>query len=271
MTSSEATNGTQPLFTVIVPTHERPLLLRRTLRSLIAQKYQNFHVIVVDDSPAYIPPYEEFAALPGRYTYIIRSGVSGPAESRNMAVAVSPSKYVIFLDDDDTFEPEHLGALAAAMEGSCQELYFSSFKVCHENRAQSPPEILRMDEISISDVSHDSIFVRNRIPNSCLVYRRDVVATLLHDTNMPIYEDWDFLLACLPGRALSYIDINSVVIHKSQATAPENMRRGNARNDLTVEVMLQLYRKHPAPNAETRLARKALLASAGIDISIDLC
>lgn len=259
------------MFTIIVPTHERPLLLRRTLRSLIAQTYQNFNVIVVDDSPAYIPPYEEFTALSGRYTYVIRSGVSGPAESRNMGLALANSEYVIFLDDDDSLEPEHLNALAKAMVGTSPELVFCSFKICHEDRTKTPPEYLGVEEISIADVTQDSVFVRNRIPNSCLVYRHDVVSTLRHDASMRIYEDWDFLLTCLQGRSLTYVDINSVVIHKSQATAPENMRRGNSRHDLTVEVMLDLYKKYPGTSMEIKLARQSLLASAGIPVSLELC
>jgi len=259
------------MFTIIVPTHERPLLLRRTLRSLIAQTYQNFNVIVVDDSPAYIPPYEEFTALSGRYTYIIRSGVAGPAESRNMGLLLAKSEYVIFLDDDDSLEPGHLSALAKALDGASTELAFCSFKICHEDRTKTPPEYLGVEEISIADVTADSVFVRNRIPNSCMVYRQDVVSQLRHDADMRIYEDWDFLLACLQGRSLKYVDINSVVIHKSQATAPENMRRGNSRDDLTVQVMLDLYKKYPGSHMGIKLARQSLLASAGIPVPLESC
>jgi len=259
------------MFTIIVPTHERPLLLRRTLRSLIAQTYQNFNVIVVDDSPAYIPPYEEFTALSGRYTYVIRSSVAGPSESRNMGLMLAKSEYVIFLDDDDSFEPGHLSALAKALESTSVELAFCSFKICHEDRAKTPPEYLGTEEICISDVTHDSVFVRNRIPNSCMVYRHDVVSQLRHDVEMRIYEDWDFLLTCLSGRTLSYVDINSVTIHKSKPTAPENMRRGNTRDDLIEKVMLRLYRQHPAPNRETQLARQSLLGSVGIEVALDRC
>jgi hypothetical protein len=84
---------------------------------------------------------------------------------------------------------------------------------------------------------------------------------------MQIYEDWDFLLACLKGRQLKHIPVSSVIIHKSVADAPENMRRGNTRDDLIVEAMLYLYKKYPAPNAATRLERQSLMASAGITIN----
>ena len=255
------------MFTVIVPTHMRPELLSRTLQSLIAQTYTQFTVVIVDDAASHIPPYAELQALQGRYTYIIRSGIAGPAESRNMALSLVRSKYVLFLDDDDSLEPEHLQSLANHIGSSSPEILFCDFKIYNEDRTTSPPTHLSIGAFSIADVTKDSIYIRNRIPNSCLVYRSDVVAKVLYETQMQIYEDWDFLLACLKGHKLKHVPVSSVIIHKSIADAPENMRRGNTRDDLIVEAMLYLYKKYPAPNAATRLDRQSLMASAGITIN----
>ena len=260
------------LFTIIVPTHDRPLLLQRTLESLAAQTWQDFDVVIVADSSAYVPPYQQLQAFTGRFTYIIRSGVSGPAASRNMGLQVAGGDYIVFLDDDDTFRPTHLEGLARHIHSGGKagpELLFCDFQIQNEDRTVYPPTALSSQPVSIADVSTESIYVRNRIPNSCVVYRRDVVATLRHETGLIIYEDWDFLLAAIKGRQLRHIALDTVVIHKSQATAPENMRRGNSRDDKIVEVMLELYRKHPGPTLQVRQTRQALLASAGIQLGIE--
>ena len=232
------------LFTIIIPTHSRPILLRRALQSLAAQTYKHFQVIIVDDDAAYVPPFESFRALEGRYTYVIRSGFSGPAVSRNMGLSLAKSKYVVFLDDDDTFEPTHLQSLADYIVRNNPELVFCDFKVCFEDRTKETPERLGIEGVSLSDVTVDSIFVRNRIPNSCLTYRLNVLKNVMFDSSMTIYEDWDFLMACLGGRNLDYLQVDSVFIHKSHANAPQNMRRGNTHDELIVETMLQLYRKY---------------------------
>ena len=257
------------MFTIIVPTHERPLLLRRTLQSLIAQSYRDFKVVVVEDSATHIPPYEELKALDGRCTYVIRGGVKGPAESRNMGLTLADTPYVMFLDDDDSYEPDHLQALAQRIGKGKPELLFCDFKVCNEDRTQNPPLQLSKDMISIDAVDTNSTYIRNRIPNSCLIYRRDIVAKVRYNTELRIYEDWDFLLECLKKRQLVHVPISSVVIHKSEATAPENLRRGNTRDDLIVEVMLEIYKKFAAPNMATRLGRQALMASAGVEVPIE--
>jgi len=257
------------MFTIIVPTHERPLLLLRTLQSLIQQTYQDFQVVIVSDSSSHLPPYQELLALQGRYMYLLRSGMPGPAESRNLGVTLAHTPYVLFLDDDDIFEPDHLASLAAHIGLTRPALLFSDFQIRYEDRATFPPQTLSTETHSIADVDVASVFVRNRIPNSCLVYRRDLLADIRHPTDMRIYEDWDFLLTCLPGQTLTHVPVNSVVIHKTPATAPENMRRGNTRDDLIVATTLELYKKHAAPDMATRLARQALLAGVGMEMGLE--
>jgi glycosyltransferase involved in cell wall biosynthesis len=259
------------IFTVIVPTHKRPQLLHRALQSLIAQSYQAFQVIVVDDAASHIAPYEDLQALQGRGTYIIRGGNSGPAESRNLALKLVSTPYIVFLDDDDAFEPDHLQTLSEIIGKTSPEIVFCDFKVRNEDRTTAQPTHISTDSITLAAVTRESLFISNKIPNSCLAFRSDVVATIRFDTEMRIYEDWDFLLQCLMHRPLTHLPCDSVVIHKSNATAPENLRRGNTRDDLIVEVMLQMYKKHLAPDDTTRIGRQALMASAGISVQLLDC
>jgi glycosyltransferase involved in cell wall biosynthesis len=258
------------VFTIIIPTHDRPQLLKRTLESLIAQTCQDFTVVIVSDTPGYLPPYQELTRLDRRFDYVLRAtGVPGPAASRNMGLAIADAEYILFLDDDDTFRPDHLAKLKARLLLDKPELLFCDFQVQNEDRTVYPPTLLEGGQpVSIADVTFDSVYVRNRIPNSCVAYRRDVLAGVRNETDLIIYEDWDFLLAAMRGRSLTHYATDGVVIHKSLATAPENMRRGNSRNDKIVEVMLLLYRKHAAPNLETRLARQSLMASAGVALDL---
>lgn len=264
------------MFTIIIPTHDRPLLLKRTLASLIAQTCQDFKIVVVSDTPGYLPPYQELTQLDQRFDYVLRgTGVPGPAASRNLGLAMAEAEagadadYILFLDDDDTYRPDHLARLKARLAQDRPELLFCDFQVQNEDRTVYPPALLPGGQaLSIADVTFDSVFVRNRIPNSCVAYRRDVLRGVRHETDLIIYEDWDFLMAAMRGRKLVHFATDGVVIHKSQATAPENMRRGNTRDDKIVEVMLELYRKHPAPNLATRHARQALMAGAGVVLDL---
>lgn len=258
------------MFTIIITTHDRPLLLRRALQSLIAQTFQNFTVIIVSDSATYIPPYEELAALNGRYSYVIRSGVAGPAESRNIGIKLAESAYIMFLDDDDTLEPNHLENMASYIKNSSPDILFCSFKVYEEDRSFNPPKIVSAQAFSIENITRESIFVRNTIPNCCLMYRSDVIKNRTHNLSMRIYEDWDFLLSCLIDFSFVYVPVFSVVIHKTIVSGDaENLRRGNTREDLVCVTTLDLYKKYPAPSDEIRLARQSFFSNAGINLDIE--
>lgn len=257
------------MLTFIITTHERPQLLQRALNSLGAQTVKDFSIIVVDDSSTYIPPYESLNQFAGRYTYVLRSGVSGPGASRDMGVQLAQTPYVMFLDDDDSVAPTHIESLQKQLSNRPQGIYFHDFKVLYEERQHDEPHVIRTESVSINNFSTSDVYVRNRVPNSCAVYPTEFLKHLRHDTSMIIYEDWDYMLQAIHGREITYIPIDTVNIHKSIPNAPENMRRGNSREDAVVSTTLMLYQRYPAPTTEIRLARQRFFEQAGITLPLD--
>ena len=257
------------LFTIIIPTHDRPHLLHRTLQSVARQTFTDFAVIVVSDSATYLPPFQDLKDMTGRYTYLVHNHGNGPASSRNMGLDLVQTPFVMFLDDDDTLAPDHLMNLSKLLDRHSSAIHFCNFKVLEEDRTETPPQFLSVRDIDIGGVARQDVFVLNRIPNSCLIYPADALKGQRFDGSIILYEDWDFLLHCLKDRDLSHIPIDSVVIHKSYAAGQENARRGNSSNQHLMEVTLELYRRHPAAHMETRLARQALFAQSGVTLSLD--
>lgn len=257
------------MLTVIITTHNRPLLLRRALVSLQHQISKEFSVIVVDDSSTYIPPYETLNHFSGRYTYVLRSGISGPGASRDMGVQLAQTPYVMFLDDDDSVAPDHVKNLLQHLANKPLGIYFHDFKVLYEERQHDEPRIIRTESISVADFVTADVYVRNRVPNSCAVYPTEYLKPLRHDADMLIYEDWDYMLQAIEGRKIEHLPIDSVNIHKSIPNAPENMRRGNSREDAVVSTTLMLYKRYPAPSLDVKLARQRFFEQAGISMALE--
>jgi len=254
------------LFTIIVPTHDRPLLLHRTLLSLACQSFQDFRVVIVSDSSNYFPPYEALSGLRGRYVYAVHNDGNGPASSRNMGLQLADTPFVMFLDDDDTFEPDHLAMLSKTLDSSIGKIAFCDFMIQEEDRTQHPPLAIKTSVVEIGGVTRNDVFVLNRIPNSCLIYPVAAVKERRFDHAFILYEDWEFLLSCLKDWDLVHIPVNSVVIHKSYVAGAENIRRGNSNDDKLLDVTLELYRRFPAPNPMVQQARQTLLAKSGVKI-----
>jgi glycosyltransferase involved in cell wall biosynthesis len=98
-----------PIFTVIVPTYERPGLLAQTVQSVLAQTVEDFECLVVDDAsphPAAVPDDP-------RVRLLRMSTNKGEPAARNAGLAAARGRYVTFLDDDDLFTPDRL---AVALE-----------------------------------------------------------------------------------------------------------------------------------------------------------
>ncbi len=104
-----------PCASIIVPTRNRPHLLRQALASILAQTSPDFEVVVVDDGSAgeHLAAMRALAAeLDPRFVFLFRDpGESrhGPAAARNAGVVRARGRYVAFLDDDDYWcDPNHI-------------------------------------------------------------------------------------------------------------------------------------------------------------------
>jgi glycosyltransferase involved in cell wall biosynthesis len=246
-------------FTIAVATHNRPLLLQRALSSLVAQTFQDFFVIIVDDAASFLPPYPELKKLDGRYAYLMAPSLQGPGESRDAAVKLAPSDYVMFLDDDDSYQPDHLQNIAQCIHGQSEKIYFTNFTVVNEERqTHSWPKTIAEQKMSVATVKKEDIYVRNRIPNCCLIYPLQCLQGLMHDYTMTVYEDWDYLLQCLEKFELAHVDTDTVNIHKCKPINDSNQRRGNRGSHLALEATLRVHASYPSPSAAVTQARAAL-------------
>ena len=101
-------------FSIITPTYKRSILLMRTIKSVVDQKYTNWEMIIVNDSPE-DTSYQQFisSAKDGRVRYYVNDKNRGVNYSRNFAMdnVSSDSDWIIFLDDDDYLSPEALEEL----------------------------------------------------------------------------------------------------------------------------------------------------------------
>jgi GT2 family glycosyltransferase len=94
-----------PNVSVIIPTHNRRDFVREAIASVLAQTYQDFELLVVDDGST-DDTSEVVREFPGlRY---IRQENRGVSAARNRGVADSSGKMLAFLDSDDLWQPRKL-------------------------------------------------------------------------------------------------------------------------------------------------------------------
>ena len=98
------------LVSIVTPTWNCASFICETIRSIQAQTYQNWELIISDDcstdnTKEVIKPYLQEDS---RIKYICNDKNSGAAITRNNALKVATGKWIAFLDSDDLWLPEKL-------------------------------------------------------------------------------------------------------------------------------------------------------------------
>jgi len=125
-----------PAVSICVPAYEQPEFLRRTLESVFAQEFQDFEVIVTDDSQtdavaAVVERWRDDARLIYQRNPV-RLGSPG---NWNAAMVQANSPLIKFLHHDDWFTtPASLGQFVAAIESAPDVTFaFSAANACEDD------------------------------------------------------------------------------------------------------------------------------------------
>jgi len=102
----------RPLVSVIIPTYNRAHLIGETLDSIVAQTYQNWECIIVDDgsSDTSDEVVGEYVKKDTRFKYYHRpeEHLPGGNGARNYGFKMSQGEYVNWFDSDDLMHKEKL-------------------------------------------------------------------------------------------------------------------------------------------------------------------
>lgn len=103
------------MISVVIPTYNREQTLRDTLAGVIGQNYQNFEVLVIDQTRTHeseTQVYLEELANAGKIRWFRLNWASLPG-ARNYAVRRAVGEIILFIDDDVELPPGFLAAHAA--------------------------------------------------------------------------------------------------------------------------------------------------------------
>jgi len=105
-----------PLISVVVPAYRAAQFIAASLDSVLAQTFQDFEIIVVNDGS---PDSEDLEKVLEPYrsrTLYLRQENQGVSSARNTGIRAARGEYVGLLDADDLWKPDHLAAQLALFE-----------------------------------------------------------------------------------------------------------------------------------------------------------
>lgn len=193
------TNRSLPDVAVVVPTHDRPEMLRRALDAILAQDYDgSIDVVVVFDRTE--PDESLVSDTPGRTVRVIRNVRSpGLPGGRNSGIAAcTEADFVAFCDDDDVWMPGKLAAQIDAMVDR-PDVWLTTTGIVIDFDGERTDRPSPAPELTVASLVRDRT---TEAHPSTFVFRRDALDSVGDvDEVIPggYSEDYDFLLRVAKG------------------------------------------------------------------------
>lgn len=122
------------LVSVIMPSHNTADYIAESIESVLAQTYQNWELVIVDDCSAdNTDIVVEKYLTDCRIRYLKNEKNSGAAVSRNRALREAKGKWIAFLDSDDLWYPEKLQHQIMYMEKNNYHFSYTNYIEIDEN------------------------------------------------------------------------------------------------------------------------------------------
>ncbi len=105
-----------PLVSIILPTYNRAGQIGRAIRSVLAQTYGNWELLVIDDASTdgTASVIDSFAD-PRIFRITLPYNCGSPSRPRNIGLQLARGEYMAYIDDDNAWRPHHLERLLEAV------------------------------------------------------------------------------------------------------------------------------------------------------------
>jgi glycosyltransferase involved in cell wall biosynthesis len=198
-----------PTVSVIIPAYNAAPFIGETLRSVFAQSFSDFEVIIINDgSPDTDVLEREIASYRARLNYLVQEN-RGAGAARNAGIEFAQGEYIAFLDADDIWLPDYLAEQIQFIRETSSDLVCADAAVFDESGIDSKTymEALTNDCSDRGTVSFSGLIrgEQNLITSGVVAKREPVTKAGLFDESLRNAQDFDlWVRMTLLGLRLSF-------------------------------------------------------------------
>lgn len=186
---------TRPFISICIPAYEREEHLRRLLQSISEQTYQNYEVIITDDSKSNVVK-EVADHFSNKFRLIYSKNIPsiGSPANWNMSMLKARGEWIKMMHDDDWFATTSaLAQFADAARSTSFDFIFSACNNIYLDDGKERHEYLEGTRKDILEDSIMNLFYQNMIGHpSTVMHKND--NTILYDTKFKWVVDIDFYI-----------------------------------------------------------------------------
>jgi len=211
-----------PIITVVIPTYNRMDIVRRAIRSVLAQTYLDYEILLVDDGST-DPIHQLMDEFP--QIRIVRHETNqGEGAARNTGVREGRGKWVAYLDSDDEWLPEKLQR---------QMDYLSAhpeLKGCGSGNINVFPDYSEeFRPIDQQNWYHHFAAGADLGAGATFIGLRECMLEFEYDVNFPRLVDLDWLLRFTKKYPIGVVSEPLAIVYRSGSPKPELVEISNIR------------------------------------------
>ncbi len=180
-----------PLVSIVIPVYNGANYLREAIDSALAQTYDNFEVLVINDGSDDNGATERIALSYGERIRYFAKANGGVASALNLGIQEMRGEYFSWLSHDDVYMPNKLERQVAWLAGRAEKnvLLFSDYMVmdAHSNKMFD----FKGDHQLIAQKPLYAIFRFMINGCTCLMQRAALLAAGLFREDLPATQDYD--------------------------------------------------------------------------------
>ncbi len=140
----------EELVSVIVPIYNVEEYLPKCVDSIIAQKYTNLEILLIDDgSPDRSGEIADSYAEKDKRIHVIHKKNGGLSDARNAGIDVALGDYLVFIDSDDYVHSEMISRMMEAVKNTSSDMAVCAVKSVKENEMLTSDSEIGNYEITV--------------------------------------------------------------------------------------------------------------------------
>jgi len=262
-----------PLVTVILPTFNRPLMLKESISSVLNQTYKNFEIIVINDGGS--PVNDIIASLSDERIRLLEFKENkGQAKVRNIALKEAKGEYIAYLDDDDIYYSEHLETLVNALINSADMVAYTGAYYANQEWITDRYVTINKEEIN-HPFDAQKLLLHNYIPLPNLMHKKNIIdlsGVFDEILSNSVHEDWDLLIRF--SQFTNFIRINKITTEirfgKNKISTTNKNRRFFLDTMLIIHERYRDLVKDPEIFLQQKIIEWGLIKELFYDRNIDI-
>lgn len=172
--SSATVNKTPSPVSVIIPAYNAAAYIEQAIRSVMAQTYTAWELLVIDDCSTddTAAVIQRLAAEDDRVRLIRNEKNSGVAVTRNRGLDMSTGDYVAFLDSDDVWHPDKLAMQVQKAESRQAGLVYTAYAIVDADGHPCKKPYTVPEHIGLTDLLKENVIGCSTVLLSAEVARK---------------------------------------------------------------------------------------------------